>query len=36
VKEDGESHRTHGLPDDLLNILKDDLAACTDSVMSRN
>lgn len=22
-----ESHRAHGLPDDLLNILKDDLEA---------
>ena len=36
VEEYSESHRAHGLPDDLLNILKDDLAACTDSVMSRN
>ena len=25
VEEFGESHRAHGLPDDLLNILKDDL-----------
>ncbi|MGH9327534.1 MAG: DNA phosphorothioation system sulfurtransferase DndC [Terriglobia bacterium] len=25
VEEYGESHRAHGLPDDLLNILKDDL-----------
>jgi len=27
VEEYSESHRAHGLPDDLLNILKDDLAA---------
>jgi DNA sulfur modification protein DndC len=27
VEEYGESHRAHGLPDDLLNILKDDLEA---------
>ncbi len=27
VEEYSESHRTHGLPDDLLNILKDDLEA---------
>ena len=26
VEEFSESHRAHGLPDDLLNILKDDLA----------
>ena len=26
VDEYSESHRAHGLPDDLLNILKDDLA----------
>ena len=26
-EEYSESHRAHGLPDDLLNILKDDLAA---------
>jgi DNA sulfur modification protein DndC len=26
VEEYSESHRAHGLPDDLLNILKDDLA----------
>ena len=25
VEEYSESHRAHGLPDDLLNILKDDL-----------
>ena len=25
VEEFSESHRAHGLPDDLLNILKDDL-----------
>jgi hypothetical protein len=25
VEECSESHRAHGLPDDLLNILKDDL-----------
>jgi hypothetical protein len=25
VEEYNESHRAHGLPDDLLNILKDDL-----------
>jgi DNA sulfur modification protein DndC len=29
VEEYSESHRAHGLPDDLLNILKDDL--CNDS-----
>jgi hypothetical protein len=27
VEEYSESHRAHGLPDDLLNILKDDLEA---------
>jgi hypothetical protein len=27
VEEYSESHRAHGLPDDLLNILKDDLAS---------
>ncbi len=27
VEEYSESHRAHGLPDDLLNILKDDLDA---------
>jgi DNA sulfur modification protein DndC len=27
VEEFSESHRAHGLPDDLLNILKDDLEA---------
>ena len=27
VEEYGESHRAQGLPDDLLNILKDDLEA---------
>ena len=27
VDEYSESHRAHGLPDDLLNILKDDLEA---------
>jgi DNA sulfur modification protein DndC len=26
VEEYSESHRAHGLPDDLLNILKDDLS----------
>jgi len=26
VEEYSESHRAHGLPDDLLNILKDDIA----------
>jgi len=26
VEEYSESHRAYGLPDDLLNILKDDLA----------
>jgi len=36
VKEDGESHRARGLPDDLLNILKDDLATCAASVMNRS
>jgi DNA sulfur modification protein DndC len=36
VEEYSESHRAHGLPDDLLNILKDDLATCTDSVISRS
>jgi DNA sulfur modification protein DndC len=25
VEEYSESHRAHGLPDDLLNIMKDDL-----------
>ena len=25
VEEYSESHRAHGLPDDLLNILKDDM-----------
>jgi hypothetical protein len=25
VEEYSESHRAHGLPDDLLNVLKDDL-----------
>jgi hypothetical protein len=25
VEEYSKSHRAHGLPDDLLNILKDDL-----------
>jgi DNA sulfur modification protein DndC len=37
VEEYSESHRAHGLPDDLLNILKDDL--CNDSqknLSSRN
>lgn len=29
VEEYSESHRAHGLPDDLLNILKDDLDAIT-------
>ena len=29
VEEYSESHRAHGLPDDLLNILKDDLEAQT-------
>jgi hypothetical protein len=29
VEEFSESHRAHGLPDDLLNILKDDLEAQT-------
>ncbi len=29
VEEYSESHRAHGLPDDLLNILKDDLAEQT-------
>jgi hypothetical protein len=33
VEEYSESHRAHGLPDDLLNILKDDLER---SVASRN
>jgi DNA sulfur modification protein DndC len=28
VEEYSESHRAHGLPDDLLNILKDDLSRC--------
>lgn len=27
VEEYSESHRAHGLPDDLLNILKDDMEA---------
>ena len=27
VEEYSESHRAHGLPDDLLNALKDDLEA---------
>lgn len=27
VEEYSESHRAHGLPDDLLSILKDDLEA---------
>ncbi len=27
VEEYSESHRAHGLPDDLLNILKDDLGS---------
>lgn len=38
VEEYSESHRAHGLPDDLLNILKDDLEArhyCR-SAISRN
>jgi hypothetical protein len=26
VEEYSESHRAHGLPDDLLNILKDDFS----------
>lgn len=26
VEEYSESHRAHGLPDDFLNILKDDLS----------
>ena len=29
VEQYSESHRAHGLPDDLLNILKDDLAEQT-------
>lgn len=29
VEEYSQSHRAHGLPDDLLNILKDDLAEQT-------
>ena len=29
VEEYSESNRAHGLPDDLLNILKDDLAEQT-------
>jgi hypothetical protein len=29
VEEYSESHRAHGLPDDLLNILKDDLHRST-------
>ncbi len=29
VEEYSESHRAHGLPDDLLNILKDDLYRST-------
>jgi len=35
VEEYGESHRAQGLPDDLLNILKDDLdciESCTAKV----
>ena len=28
VDEYSESHRAHGLPDDLLNILKEDLSGC--------
>lgn len=28
VEEYSESHRAHGLPDDLLNILKNDLSRC--------
>jgi len=28
VEEYSESHSAHGLPDDLLNILKDDLSRC--------
>jgi hypothetical protein len=30
VEEYSESHRAHGLPDDLLNILKDDLEVLRD------
>jgi hypothetical protein len=29
VEEYSESHRAHGLPGDLLNILKDDLESQT-------
>ncbi len=29
VEEYSESHRAHGFPDDLLNILKDDLYKST-------
>ena len=32
VEEYSESHRAHGLPDDLLNILKDDLESGTQAV----
>ncbi len=32
VEEYSESHRAHGLPDDLLNILKDDLAEHCETV----
>ena len=32
VEEYSESHRAHGLPDDLLNILKDDLESLTTGV----
>jgi hypothetical protein len=34
VEEYSESHRAHGLPDDLLNILKDDLEAQSTSKRS--
>lgn len=33
VEEYSESHRAHGLPDDLLNILKDDLEAQNEEAM---
>jgi len=34
VEEYGESHRAQGFPDDLLNILKDDLA-CIESCAAK-
>ena len=34
IEEYGESHRAQGLPDDLLNILKDDLA-CIESCAAK-